>query len=93
MAACRYGDPTCPCQDGGTCHYEPQGKGQEKTLPMLVRPEFVRQAIAQASAKGYTRGQKDMRDAIWRGLSVLGASMRWVNAVRTLPMIEEKDNG
>jgi hypothetical protein len=22
MAKCKYGDPTCPCQDGDLCHYE-----------------------------------------------------------------------
>lgn len=22
MTACKYGDPTCPCQDGQICHYE-----------------------------------------------------------------------
>ena len=22
MADCKYGDPTCPCQDGDPCHYE-----------------------------------------------------------------------
>jgi len=21
--ACPHGDPTCPCQDGEPCHYEP----------------------------------------------------------------------
>lgn len=21
-AACKYGDPSCPCQDGDSCHYE-----------------------------------------------------------------------
>ena len=22
MPLCKYGDPTCPCQDGDMCHYE-----------------------------------------------------------------------
>jgi hypothetical protein len=22
MPNCKYGDPTCPCQDGDMCHYE-----------------------------------------------------------------------
>lgn len=22
MTECEYGDPTCPCQDGDSCHYE-----------------------------------------------------------------------
>lgn len=25
MSICRYGDPTCPCQDGDSCHYEDAG--------------------------------------------------------------------
>lgn len=39
MSACKYGDPTCPCQDGDPCHYEGDN-------PMLVRPEYVLQRIA-----------------------------------------------
>jgi len=23
--ACPHGDPSCPCQDGDSCHYEPSG--------------------------------------------------------------------
>ena len=38
MIACNYGDPTCPCKDGDPCHYEGEN-------PMLVPPEYVRQAI------------------------------------------------
>ena len=35
MADCKYGDPTCPCQDGDICHYEGEN-------PMSVPPEYVR---------------------------------------------------
>jgi len=24
LIPCKYGDPTCPCQDGGMCNYEGQ---------------------------------------------------------------------
>ena len=37
MSACKYGDPTCPCQDGDMCHYE-------GPRPMSVPPEYVRLA-------------------------------------------------
>jgi hypothetical protein len=35
--ACPYGDPTCPCQDGDPCHYEPMPNAptEEGKLPML----------------------------------------------------------
>ena len=44
MTFCKYGDPTCPCQDGDMCHYE----GPD---PSLVRSDFVRQAIIEAVAE------------------------------------------
>ena len=42
--ACKYGDPSCPCQDGDHCHYEPH----DATLTPAnnVPPEYVRRAIA-----------------------------------------------
>ena len=43
MIACNYGDPTCPCQGGDPCHYEGEN-------PMLVPPEYVRQAINNVGA-------------------------------------------
>ena len=42
MTTCKYGDPTCPCQDGDPCHYEPHGD----TPAMNVPPEYVLQAVA-----------------------------------------------
>lgn len=38
MTPCKYGDPTCPCQDGDPCHYEGEN-------PMNVPPEFVRNTL------------------------------------------------
>jgi hypothetical protein len=32
MAACKYGDPLCPCQDGDMCHYE----GDNPMIPPLL---------------------------------------------------------
>jgi len=88
MTACKYGDPTCPCQDGGACHYEPQGE----TLPMLVRPEFTLRAIAQASAEGHAQGQRDMRktDVKW-----LNANLWPLAAIKlhALPITEPKEKG
>ncbi len=44
MTACKYGDPTCPCQDGDPWHYE----GEQ---PMSVSPENVRRALAVQDAR------------------------------------------
>ena len=42
--ACKYGDPSCPCQDGDHCHYEPHNA--TLTPANNVPPEYVRRAIA-----------------------------------------------
>ena len=93
MAACKYGDPSCPCQDGGACHYEPQGK----TLAMLVRPEFVLRAIGQANAEGYTAGQRDMRktDIQWLNANSwpLAAIKLHAQPITEPAEAKEKDNG
>ena len=34
MAACKYGDPLCPCQDGDMCHYGGR-------YPIPLRPELA----------------------------------------------------
>ena len=39
MAACKYGDTLCPCQDGDQCHYE----GKNPMTP--PRPEFIVSAM------------------------------------------------
>ena len=44
MMRCKYGDPTCPCQDGDLCHYE----GED---PMNVRPDYALTAIQDAVAE------------------------------------------
>lgn len=37
-AACKYGDPSCPCQDGDSCHYE----GENPWTPPAVDAERYR---------------------------------------------------
>lgn len=39
---CKYGDPTCPCQDGDKCHYERDGG----TPAWHVLPDYVLAAVA-----------------------------------------------
>jgi len=48
---CKYGDPTCPCQDGDMCHYEGDN-------PISVPPEFVRAALVQEFERGKLAGYK-----------------------------------
>jgi len=95
MAACKYGDPLCPCQDGDACHYEPQGKGQGKTLPMLVRPEFTLRAIGQANTEGYiaghVQGQVDFRTRVRRIVVDVTPAEAAIRAACALPIIEEKE--
>jgi len=40
---CRYGDPTCPCQDGDPCHYE----GKNPWTPPIQMLEKVKAELAQ----------------------------------------------
>lgn len=47
MADCKYGDPTCPCQDGDMCHY----KAGWTTKAWPVPPEFVDAALAKKDAE------------------------------------------
>lgn len=42
--ACKYGDPSCPCQDSDHCHYEPHRA--TNTPANNVPPEFVLRAVA-----------------------------------------------
>ena len=44
MSACKYLDPTCPCQDGDTCHYEGDN-------PWSVPSDRVRAIIAATQEK------------------------------------------
>lgn len=45
MAACKYFDLFCPCQDGDTCHYE----GEEPMRPPVdLGPFFVLIALENA---------------------------------------------
>ena len=37
MTACKYGDPTCPCQDGDPCHYEGDNPMTPPTALILLR--------------------------------------------------------
>lgn len=43
MSACKYYDPTCPCQDGDQCHYESYGDspGIDPRVLLLARIELV----------------------------------------------------
>ena len=51
---CKYGDPTCPCQDGDLCHYEGD-------RPMNVSPEFVRFALVREFERRMIRRAKHRR--------------------------------
>jgi len=43
MTDCKYGDPTCPCQDGDMCHY----KAGWVTKAMPVPAEYADAALAK----------------------------------------------
>lgn len=61
QALCPYGDPTCPCQDGDACHYEPiEGTDGLRHVSsfMNVRPEFVRAAKATLQAENAALQQR-----------------------------------
>ena len=53
MAKCKYGDPTCPCQDGDLCHYE--GKNAWKPPDAFMQVQM--QAISLATKAGQTIGE------------------------------------
>lgn len=60
MSDCRYGDPTCPCQDGDICHYV----AGCTTPAMAVPPEYVDNALNKLEAeierlKADRDGQRD----------------------------------
>ena len=81
MATCKYGDPTCPCQDGDACHYEGEN-------PWSVPPKYTLNARAEGYAAGYEKGQREMRE---RAAQVINRSQdaggsRYIYA---LPIIEE----
>lgn len=37
MSDCKYGDPTCPCQDGDMCHYEGENPSSVPSEYVLAR--------------------------------------------------------
>ena len=53
MMRCKYGDPTCPCQDGDMCHYEG---------PNPMQPRYCADCGALLDVFG-TCPQADPRDA------------------------------
>ncbi len=44
MPDCKYGDPHCPCQDGGACHYESY---PGSPAVACVPTEYVRRALGR----------------------------------------------
>ena len=67
MAACKYGDEFCPCQDGDQCHYE--GKN-----PMTPPPADVGSHVDQvvgpqeADEAWLLELRRDCQAAMWRFL-------------------------
>lgn len=47
MAACPYGNPLCPCQDGDACHYEWSGKGKNRRAPIAHPRHKYRRPIGE----------------------------------------------
>ena len=58
MAACKYGDALCPCQDGDQCHYE----GMNPMTP--PRPAALEEAAVIADDWGDAREPARGGDAL-----------------------------
>lgn len=51
MAACPYGDPLCPCQDGDACHYRETKRTHAMEPPMTAGRDEVIAEIAERAAQ------------------------------------------
>lgn len=80
---CKYGDPSCPCQDGDACHYEPI----DGTATMNVPARFVRTAMSQARAEGYATGLKAAAHEIDAHADASGS--RYIRALPINPPLAE----
>lgn len=82
---CKYGDPTCPCQDGDACHYE----GPEPV--MNVPPEHVRnvRAALEKNAADMEKlaqaASDDAERAIQRARAAEALNERLLAFVRKIP--------
>lgn len=53
-AACAFGDPTCPCQDGDVCHYVDDPLSE--TLAMTPPATAARHLLGLGMAAGFFVG-------------------------------------
>ena len=79
MAACKYGDMACPCQDGDLCHYE----GPDAMTPMSYMLELAKMRAEIADKRrrtfvgsrityrgfGYGMGSQEGIDSLRRAIN------------------------
>jgi hypothetical protein len=82
MADCKYGDPTCPCQDGDMCHYEgpnawpPPAEGK-------FMPEPSNLDLLHEATKGFNSDERRSFDSYLIGvLSNRTPRESWESAIR-----------
>lgn len=57
MTECKYGDPSCPCQDGDSCHYEGENPIKKPHWWHHIKAELKKDAAVAGNDLGNALGE------------------------------------